>query len=479
MGYYENPPIINLNPGADKIAAGFASGANAIAEALIKRGDRRREEEKEEKLTIKKMQDEKNKIDLAYNDKLSEFQTNLPMGSPIGEQSKILLTKKIQDAADARIALTMETSAEKRSAYMKVIRDADTFMDTAAKFAKNSAMELATYKDTPGIAMNVPGGWAVNASGENVIKRTNTMNIMSGLTQEYESHNIELVDMGGTFAVKVSGKLKNGQSHEEVINASDYLNSDGSGTGGFLQKVENTDEFNKQALGKVADEKGNVFKNFLSEKYETVTLPSGVKDTYKVIGGQRLNTANVMAELEKQADIKAAGYLRADKTASLRALVNYTLEKGPEYYDKEFKMLSVDEQRATLKNILATNAFTKMTSNLEKSYENGQPVYWAGENLKVTMEEKPKATSAGGKTGSPKGSGDTSTQKNQRDFNKRVEELIRTKKGGITKGGFTLGLLDGRWTLYDKDGIPKVGTENITSPSELATYIGYAPVKLP
>ena len=70
------------------------------------------------------------------------------------------------------------------------------------------------------------------------------------------------------------------------------------------------------------------------------------------------------------------------------------------------------------------------------------------------------------------GSGATDTQKNQAAFNERIRKIIKSKKGGVTKGGYTLQILDGKWGLYDKDGIPKVGTENITDPSELATFIG-------
>ena len=32
--------------------------------------------------------------------------------------------------------------------------------------------------------------------------------------------------------------------------------------------------------------------------------------------------------------------------------------------------------------------------------------------------------------------------------------------------------MNGRWGVYDKDGLPKPGTENITNPTILSTHIG-------
>jgi hypothetical protein len=70
------------------------------------------------------------------------------------------------------------------------------------------------------------------------------------------------------------------------------------------------------------------------------------------------------------------------------------------------------------------------------------------------------------------GAKQTGTQKNQVDFNARIKEVIDTGEGGVSKGGYTLMKMDGKWGVYDKDGLPKPGTENITNPTTLATFIG-------
>ncbi len=396
MGYYDNPPIINMNPGADKIAAGFASGANAIAEALIKRGDRKRQEEKEQKLTLEKLREQKNKTDLFYNDKLSDWSKDQPNDNPISDQSKLLLQEKIKNAADARIALTMESDSAKRAEYLKVIRDADGFMDVASRFSKGLAGELATYKTTPGIAMNTPGGIAVNASDEELESTTDALNVLSGLTQRYKEHKVELIDKGSTFAVKVSGVNDAGKPFEKVVNATDYISSENGGTGGFLQKVEDVGEFRKQALKDIVDPKTNeVLPGFLDFKTETVSLPSAGGDKYQLIGARRLNEVGIRNKLKEQAEIKAAGYIRGGDTSSTRALINSTLEMGPSYYDKVFKVMGVDQQKQELAKLLEENAFKSFVKKYDTTIENGKTVYWGGDSNTRTVPKEGAKTGGG------------------------------------------------------------------------------------
>lgn len=89
--------------------------------------------------------------------------------------------------------------------------------------------------------------------------------------------------------------------------------------------------------------------------------------------------------------------------------------------------------------------------------------YYVTDAESYQMFNKPSKKGSGGATG---------TQKNQEAFNERIRKVIKNKAGGVSKGGYTLQVLDGRWGVYDKDGIPKIGTEDITDPSVLATFIG-------
>jgi len=67
---------------------------------------------------------------------------------------------------------------------------------------------------------------------------------------------------------------------------------------------------------------------------------------------------------------------------------------------------------------------------------------------------------------------ETAAEKSQKAFNDRIAEVIQTGEGGVSKGGYTLMKIKGRWGVYDKDGLPKPGTEDITNPTILSTHIG-------
>lgn len=88
----------------------------------------------------------------------------------------------------------------------------------------------------------------------------------------------------------------------------------------------------------------------------------------------------------------------------------------------------------------------------------------------VTLIEKAAKPSKGKAGGT--GVKATAAEKNQVAFNNRIAELINTGEGGVSKGGYTLMKMNGRWGVYDKDGLPKPGTENITNPTTLSTFIG-------
>jgi len=65
------------------------------------------------------------------------------------------------------------------------------------------------------------------------------------------------------------------------------------------------------------------------------------------------------------------------------------------------------------------------------------------------------------------------SEKNQAAFNARIKDVIATGEGGIQKSGYTLEKNEqGLWSLRDKDGLEKPGTENQHNPYVLQKYIG-------
>lgn len=471
MGYYENPPILNLNPGADKITAGIMDAADSISKALLKRGEDRREEEKQRKLSIQKIQEEKNKVDLSYAEKLSDFDIKNPTNQKddMALQVRAMLQDKIKLAADAKIALTMEADPAKREEYLKHITNANKFMDVAAKAGKGFAMEAATFGDTSAIAMNVPGGWAV--TGDELVRkdRTSALEIMCNRTGHFKSYGRKLIDKGDHFDVEFYGQ-RDGEDKEfrTTINSLDYLNSDDNGNGGLLYKVENTTEFFDDAKKTVFDAKSNkIYDNFIAEGVTDVNLGDG----YQLAGARKLDLDAVKAEVYKKANVKAAGYLKANKPTDMWSLVNWTLGMGEGYYEKVFPRDQAPEiQQAVLAKLLTEKAVNNMTGTLRKT-NNDQDVWVSGEQRRIKAEKAASST-GGGSDAKPVKLG--AREKSQLEFQREVEKVAKAGKGRVLgPGGWRLDKMDGRWGIFNRQGDQMFGTEGITQPTELATFIGY------
>lgn len=468
MGYYENPPILNLNPGADKITAGIMDAADSISKALLKRGEDRREEEKQRKLSIQKIQEEKNKTDLYYSEKLSDWEIKNPLdNSDINSQIRTMLQDKIKMAADAKIALTMEADPAKREEYLKYITNANKFMDVAAKAGKGFAMETATYGETSAIAMNVPGGWAVTGDMTKRKDRTSALDIMSRRTGNFESHGIKLIDKGDTFDVEFYGKRKGEEGEFRTsINASDYLNSDENGNGGLLYKVENSNEFFDEATKTVLDSKsGKIYDNFIATNEQDVNLGNG----YQLAKARKLDLDAVRSEIYKKADIKASGYLKANKNTDMWSLVNWTLGMGEGYYETKFPRDQAPAvQQEALAQLLTEKAVGNMTKKFRKT-NNGQDIWVSGEPQRI-KEAKAKGATGGEAKSEKLGA----REKSQLEFQREVEKVARTGKGRVLgPGGWRLDKMDGRWGIFNRQGDQMFGTDDITQPTELATFIGY------
>ena len=399
MGYYENPPILNLNSGADKITAGIMDAADSISKAFIKRGEDRREEEKERKLSIQKIQDAKNRTDLEYAETLSNWEIKNPSdNSDISTQARAMLQSKIKLAADAKIALTMETDPAKREEYLKHITNANKFMDVAAKAGKGFGMEAATYGDTSAIAMNVPGGWAVTGDGETRRNRTYALDIMSKRTGGFENSGVRLIDKGDHFDAEFYGKRKGEETEfKTTISSLDYLNSDENGNGGLLHKVENANEFFTDAKKSVYDaESGRILDKMVDPELKTVDIGNG----YQLAEAKRLNLPLATEEIRKKAAIKASGYMKANKPSDMWSLVNWTLGMGEGYYENKFlkaddgRLLTTEEQQAKLTNLLTEKAVANMTGTLRKT-NNGQDIWVSGIEQRVKEGKITKGTSGG------------------------------------------------------------------------------------
>lgn len=403
MGYYENPPIINSNRGSEMISSAIANAAGSLAQGLIDKGERRRQEEKERKLTIQKLQDRKNETDLFYNDKLTEWsskyqKTNDAVDAQLGE----LVNSKISKAADSRIALLTETDPTVRQEYLKNIRNADSFLVSSSKFAKSLAEQTATWRmSAKGAKVGVPGGYVINGKDDKeILDNTAFVEVLGGMDAMYENTDISITDdpNGDGSVVTVRGKHKD--SGEEFVvskNSKDYEKAEAEVEDGILLPVESLSTFNTQAREVVADKKGNIFPGFLDDTRQTIDLDSsgtsgGVgKDVYQLKNAQILQEEAIKKEIGKKSEVTATGYISADSPSRLRVLLDYTLKKGPGWYDDNFKKLTVDEQKKTLSGILTDSAWETLTESLERKEMNGKMVYF---NPSADLQIKDKVSAA-------------------------------------------------------------------------------------
>jgi hypothetical protein len=401
MGYYENPPIINPGRGSEMISAGIMNAASSIAEGLIKRGDIKRQEEKERKLTIQKLQDRKNETDLLYNEKLSNWAVKQDkVKNDVDKKMYDITLEKITLAADSRIALLNETNSEKRQEYLKNIRNAEIFLDTSSKFAKSAAGQVATWRlDTKAIKVGKPGGHVVNGSTDKeILDNTAAVEILGGMDSRYTNTDIKVSeDESGGVILNISGKHGDGTDFDVKINSKSFDLSEEEGDGGLLIPVESLDTFYTKTRKSVMNDKGDILPGYLNPTMETYDLESkgtsgGIgNDQYQRIESQRLQDGVIKAQIKKESDVTAAGVLSADSPTRLRALLDYTLEKGVGWYDQNFKKINnIEEQKKLLSEILTDKAFESMTRDLEKTVENGKEVWW-NPSSKVQIKQKVSA----------------------------------------------------------------------------------------
>lgn len=406
MGYYENPPMVQSDRSASIIADSIVRSSESIAKGFIAMGERKRQEEKERKLTIQKLQEQKNKVDLAYNDKVSEWSKTQGKGNPeVTKRIYNLIDSKIKLAADSQIALLSETNTEKRNEYLKNIRTADQFLNNSAKFGESLAMDTATWREAAkSLKVGVAGGYVINGKDDKeIMDNTSAVEILGGMDQTYEETSIDVKpdEDGDGVILIVSGKRKeDGSTFTSTVRSKDYMSSDVSGNGGFLLPVEKLDDFYAQATKDVVDKKGFIYAGYLSQTRETVDLPSSGGDIYQLRNGQRLQDKAIKAKINEKSSIRAEGIIATYNPSSLRTLIDYTLGNQPGYYDKNFKTLNPNDQKLVLTEMLTNKSFEGMTNNLERTKDaNGNTVYWnPSEDIGIKAKPEPNKREEDSKT---------------------------------------------------------------------------------
>jgi len=390
MGYYDNPPIVDFSKSQD-YSSGIINASNAFVQGMNQRADRKRQKEQQQELTLKRLQERKYEVDLAYNDKLSDWSVKQEnTNSEVDNQIYGIVQEAITTAADNRIRLLNETNPAKRQEYLQSIRDADALMTNTGQFAKVLAGQVATWRlNTPAAKVGEIGGNVVNGKdAKEIMDNTAVLEVLGGMDKDYTDTKINVQRNGDSVLLNVSGKRTDGTVFNMPINSKIFNTADKDANNGFLLNVESDDTFIKQARETVFDEKGkDIIPGFLSETTYTHDLLSkgnsdakGQGDIYQIRNGRMLQEGAIKKEIQKKAEITATGLISAagSKPATLRTYINYTLKKGPEFYDKNFATIKdPTAQTEALTQMLTDHAWGKMTRELESSDINGKRVYWA------------------------------------------------------------------------------------------------------
>jgi hypothetical protein len=321
--------------------------------------------------------------------------------SEVDNQIYGIVQEAITTAADNRIRLLNETNPAKRQEYLQSIRDADTLMTNTGQFAKVLAGQVATWRlNTPAIKVGEIGGNVVNGKdAKEILDNTAVLEVLGGMDKDYTDTKIDVQRNGDSIMLNVSGKRKDGTAFSIPVNSKVFNTADQDANNGFLLSVESDDTFIKQAKETVFDEKGkDIIPGLLSQTHYTFDLNSkgnsdakGNGDVYQIKDGRMLQEDAIKKEIKKKAEVTATGLISAagSKPATLRTYINYTLKKGPEFYDKNFATIKdPTTQTEALTQMLTDHAWGKMTRELESSNVNGKQVYWAPDpNISIKGKE--------------------------------------------------------------------------------------------
>ena len=184
---------------------------------------------------------------------------------------------------------------------------------------------------------------------------------------------------------------------------------------------------------------------------------------------QKVNIEAIKADPNFQATLtaQANGLLKADQSSAIDFYNDIMSNpqgrwKGTQFAFDPNKPLDEEGEKKFIEDYKEYYINTQImpTQNIQKPDSDD-----------VTLIEKTAPKPSKSKTGVA-GTKITAAEKSQQALNNRIAELINTGEGGVSKGGYTLMKMNGRWGVYDKDGLPKPGTENITNPTVLSTFIG-------
>ena len=251
-----------------------------------------------------------------------------------------------------------------------------------------------------------------------------------------------------------------------------------------IPEVPDSDKIWGKTQANIVNEKGELNNNFIINPGNPVITKEKIKDfpnKENLVETTYLNMPAISGNAKMYYDAGARALLNSDlkDMAQLQAFLQNKLNRGNETLEewvKQYPTAKAQEDFVSKKlfEIDVENKLGKQYSNRpatqadvdnKRAMQVGDPVYYT---QKSTTVATPKAEQ------SENGDEATAAQKSQKAFNDRVTNLISSGgQGGIIKDGYTLMKHpEFGWGLYDSNGVKKSGTEKVSNPRVLASFIG-------
>lgn len=470
MGAYENPETFidtqtpqYLQKLQETIAGSFANVAQSYAAKQAE---------------LKKQREETAKILKANDMKANEYAFSMysDLAKSTASDPSIDWSKTfdplINEAKDIRLGMLNGSLVDNQTS-MKRLAQINASVDGVTKSLATLSAAGTTYKDALTKGINAPGG----LSTVNNPKVTEALDV---LTQRLPGK--KEVFFKDNDPTKLMWRVMNTKGETLQEFDADQLDKISRGNGLITVipnltvdndkiKTSNTNIFDVTTLKDgTAIPNGQVKRDYLSFKsngqpdgnWEAIGAPG--KEIYQFKQNVDVNAMKTDPNLVTTLRAQAEGILKSNEKEAI-ALMNDVfaaqLEKAGNKNAIQFdpnKALT-DEEKVQFVNAYSENFFTSQVPKTQIILKPDADLLTL-----IPKEKKPTKTSTGAKA--------TAAEKSQSALNARIKEVIDTGEGGVSKGGYTLMKMDGRWGVYDKDGLPKPGTEKITNPTILSTYIG-------
>lgn len=473
MGAYENPEqIVDTQSGQHirNLQATVAGAFSGYAQTYATReAEVQKELKKQQEINTKKLQDNQKEVEdyaLALRTRLNESETG-------NKELNLSATFEplIQEAVKLKSGLLSGSITDRQGAIAKLAKINGTvsgFTDSLGEFDSYSQkLQAVTLKPT-----GTEGGLSITMPAMDV----KAINIMEGKLPGFKKAVYENNDPD-KLKWEIYGKDEKGNpTLVKTYYASKLKELDYYGDGEFIQSVPDMSVSNQKLKTTVTDifetktetVKGQEVREATNRVNDSVlnVKKDGTIDYQKQYIDKQAGTYKMVAAVDKKKIME-----NTTLNTLLKSRIDGMSDSEIQIYNDNILTKYKGVQMLKSEKSLSPDQKAKFFENYKEHFWNTQVSHTQDkleQNANVQIFKDPEITTKTTKA--------TAAEAKQAKLNKDVENIIKNKKGSVFgAGGRELKLVNGKWGLFERDGIsPVFGTEKITKPSELAKYMGYS-----